>query len=122
MYDIGWNYKYLNFVKQIVDGVEVELALQPVKNLSLTANYTLITGDEQTQSRKTVKDTTYSYLLRRPKNNFNINIGYQFTKGVFASISGKSVSSRHDVGGLRRARRAAGDRPPGFRLDRKSVV
>jgi vitamin B12 transporter len=96
------NYKYFNFVKQIVDGVEVELALQPVKNLSLTANYTLITGDEQTQSRKTVKDTTYSYLLRRPKNNFNINIGYQFTKGVFASISGKSVSSRHDVGGYRK--------------------
>jgi vitamin B12 transporter len=96
------NYKYFNFVKQIVDGVEVELAIQPVKNLSVTANYTLITGDEQTQSRKTVKDTTYGYLLRRPKNNFNINIGYQFTKAVFASISGKSVSSRHDVGGYRK--------------------
>ncbi len=96
------NFKYFNFVKQIVDGVELELTAQPVKNLSITANYTLITGEEQTQSRKNVKDTTYNYLLRRPKNNFNITIGYQITKNIFASFSGKSVSSRNDVGGYRK--------------------
>ena len=96
------NYKYFNFVKQIVDGVELELAVVPVKNLSLTANYTLITGEEKTQSRKNVHDTTYNYLLRRPKNNININIGYQFCKDVFVSISGKSVSSRYDVGGYKK--------------------
>jgi len=96
------SYKYFNYVKQIVDGVEVELTVQPVKNLNVTANYTLITGDEQTQSRKNTHDTTYSYLLRRPKNNFNINIGYQFCKEIFASVSGKSVSSRYDVGGYRK--------------------
>ena len=96
------NFKYFNFVKQVVDGVELELAVIPVKNLSITANYTLITGDEQTQSRKNTHDTTYSYLLRRPKHNINLNIGYQFTKNLFASISGKSVSSRHDVGGYRK--------------------
>jgi vitamin B12 transporter len=37
--------------------------------------------------------------LRRPKSNVNLNIGYQFTKDIFASISAKSVSSRYDVGG-----------------------
>jgi vitamin B12 transporter len=47
-------------------------------------------------------DTTYSYLLRRPKNNFNINAGYQFTKDFFVSITGKSVSKRYDVGGYRK--------------------
>ncbi len=96
------NFKYFNFVKQIAEGAEVELTAQPVKHLSITANYTLITGKEQTQSRKNVKDTTYNYLLRRPRNNFNINIGYQFTKNIFASFSGKSVSSRNDVGGYRK--------------------
>ena len=96
------NFKYFNFVKQIVDGVELELTAQPVKNFSITANYTVITGDEQTQSRKSVKDTTYSYLLRRPKNNFNITTGYQFTKDFFVSITGKSVSKRYDVGGYRK--------------------
>lgn len=96
------NFKYFNYVKQIVDGVEVELTAEPVKSMTVTANYTLITGDEQTQSRKNVHDTTYSYLLRRPKNNFNCNIGYQFNKGIYASITGKSVSSRYDVGGYRK--------------------
>ncbi len=96
------NFKYFNFVKQVVDGVELELTAAPVKNLNITANYTYLNGDEKTQSRKSVKDTTYSYLLRRPKNNFNINIGYQFCKDIFASISGKLVSSRQDVGGYRK--------------------
>jgi vitamin B12 transporter len=96
------NFKYFNFVKQVVDGVELELTVQPVKNLNVTANYTLITGEEQTQSRKNVHDTTYSYLLRRPKNNFNITVGYQFTKDIFVSVSGKSVSKRYDVGGYKK--------------------
>lgn len=96
------NFKYFNYVKQVVDGVELELSMAPVKNLSITANYTLITGSEQTQSRKNVHDTTYNYLLRRPKNNINLNIGYQFTKTLYAAITGKSVSSRYDVGGYRK--------------------
>jgi len=96
------NFKYFNFVKQVVDGVELELTVNPVKNLSVTANYTLITGEEQTQSRKNVHDTTYNYLLRRPKNSFNATVGYQFTKDIFVSVSGKSVSKRYDVGGYRK--------------------
>jgi vitamin B12 transporter len=96
------NFKYFNFVKQVVDGVELELTAAPVKNLSIAANYTYINGDEKTQSRKNTHDTTYSYLLRRPKSNFNITAGYQFCKNVFVSVSGKSVSSRYDVGGYKK--------------------
>jgi len=96
------NFKYFNFVKQVVDGVELELAVKPVKNLSISANYTFITGDEQTQSRKNTHDTTYGYLLRRPKHNVNMNIGYQFTSSIYVSVSGKSVSSRYDVGGYQK--------------------
>lgn len=96
------NFKYFNFVKQIVDGIETELTLKPVKNLSITGNYTFIAGDEQTQSRKNNHDTTYSYLLRRPKHSLNLTAGYQFGKDVHVAITGKSVSSRYDVGGYQK--------------------
>ncbi len=99
---IDYNYnsfQYFNFVKQTVKGFELELTARPVKPLLITANYTLITGEEQTQSRKSFGDTTYSHLLRRPKHNININIGYQFSPALFVSINGKSVSSRYDTGG-----------------------
>jgi len=76
--------------------------VRPVKNLNINANYTLITGEEHTQSRKSTNDTTYSYLLRRPKHNINLGISYQFTKSLSAGISAKSVSSRHDVGGYKK--------------------
>ncbi len=93
------NFKYYNFVKQTVNGLELELTANPVEKLHLSANYTLVMGNEETQSRKSTHDTTYEYFLRRPKHNVNANIGYQFTKEFFVSINAKSVSSRYDVGG-----------------------
>ena len=101
---IDYNYstsKYFNFVKQTVKGLELELSARPTQKLNISANYTLIIGNEQTQSRKSFNDTSYNHLLRRPKHNINLNIGYQFSKGLFASISAKSVSSRYDVGGYK---------------------
>jgi vitamin B12 transporter len=95
-------FNYFNFVKQTVNGLELEVLYKPVPKLAISANYTFITGEEQTQSRKNFKDTSYNYLLRRPKHNFNLNIGYNFTKDLFVSISAKSVSSRYDVGGYKR--------------------
>jgi vitamin B12 transporter len=95
-------FKYFNFVKQTVNGLELELTARPTKQLNISANYTLITGDEQTQSRKSFHDTSYNHLLRRPKHNINLHIGYQFNKSLFASISAKSVSSRYDVGGYKK--------------------
>jgi vitamin B12 transporter len=102
---IDYNYttfKYFNFVKQTVDGLELELTARPTDKLSISGNYTLITGEEQTQSRANYHDTTYNHLLRRPKNSFNLTVGYQFTKGLFVSVSGKSVSDRYDVGGYQK--------------------
>ncbi len=101
---IDYNYttfQYFNFVKQTINGLELELSLRPTEKLNISANYTLITGNEQTQSRKSFNDTSYNHLLRRPRHTINLNIGYQFTKGLFASVSAKSVSSRYDVGGYK---------------------
>ncbi len=96
------NFKYFNFVKQVVDGLELEISAQPVKKLYLSANYTLLTGIEKTQSRKSTNDTTYNHFLRRPKHNINLDISYRFTKDLSAGISAKSVSSRFDVGGYQK--------------------
>ncbi len=100
---IDYNYtsfKYFNFIKQIVKGFEFELSAKPIQKLSITANYTLVTGEEFTQNRKNFSDTSYKYLLRRPKHNANLTLGYQLNPALFASISGKAVSSRYDVGGF----------------------
>ncbi len=93
-------FQYFNLVKQSVDGIELELTLRPVKEFSITANYSYLTGDEQTQSREDFNDTTYTYLLRRPKSSFNILLGCQPTPSFYASLGAKAVSRRHDVGGF----------------------
>jgi len=102
---IDYNYvsfKYFNFVKQIVRGLEYELNVQATKQLNITANYTLIVSQENTQSRVNFKDTAYNYLLRRPRHNINVNIGYQLSEALYASVSGKYVSKRKDVGGYKK--------------------
>ncbi|MBC7652563.1 MAG: TonB-dependent receptor [Deinococcales bacterium] len=98
----GYPTGYFNFASQVVRGLEYEVSINPTKKLNITGNYTYLVGEEATQSRVNFKDTAYSYLLRRPKHNLNITAGYQFTKGLYASITGKYVSSRQDVGGYKK--------------------
>lgn len=92
-------YQYFNFLEQNVKGLEYEINLTIAKKLSVTANYTFIAGEERTQSRLTTADSTYEYLLRRPKHNINVTLGYQLLPSLYVSVNGKYVSSRHDVGG-----------------------
>ena len=104
---IDYNYitfQYFNYVKQVVNGIEFEATVKPVKQLNFTANYTWISSLETTQNRLTNKDTvTYNYSLRRPKHSFNINIGWQPNEQLYFSITGKYVSKRYDVGGYQMA-------------------
>jgi vitamin B12 transporter len=95
------NYRYYNFISQKVDGFEVEATWQPVAGLNISGNYTYLHPKETSQSRVDFSDTTYSYLLRRPKHNLNLTAGYQTPSGPFVSLSGKYVSSRYDVGGYK---------------------
>jgi vitamin B12 transporter len=94
---------YFNFIQQIVKGIEYEVSIQPTTKLSITGNYTYLASEENTQSRINFKDSTYKYLLRRPKHTINLNISYQFTPAFYASITGKYVSKRNDVGGYKKA-------------------
>jgi vitamin B12 transporter len=97
------NFKYFNYVKQKVTGLEYEVTVQATKALTITANYTYIRVDETTQSRITAKDTAYTYALRRPQHAINLSMGYQFTPQLYVSVRGQSVGKRYDVGGYRRA-------------------
>ncbi len=93
------NFKYFNDIRQIVRGMEVELTAHPVEALSISANYSYLVPDETTQLRTDfTKDTTYTYLLRRPRHHVNATVGYEY-KDFFVSVSGKYVSKRYDAGG-----------------------
>jgi vitamin B12 transporter len=100
---IDYNYitfKYFNYIKQVVNGLELEATVKPVTKLNISANYTWLASEETTQNRVTNKDTvTYDYLLRRPKHSINANIGWILTEKLYLSVAGKYVSSRRDVGG-----------------------
>lgn len=95
------NFKYYNYIKQTVNGAEFETKVEPVKNLTISANYTYLTPNEQSQSRVTFKDTAYDHLLRRPQHSFNVTAGYQFGNSLYVSAAGKYVGSRYDVGGYK---------------------
>ena len=94
-------FQYFNFAKQTVNGIEFESKILPVKNLTLTANYTYLKPREENQSRITFKDSVYKYLLRRPEHNFNITAAYNFDNGLYISASGKYVGKRYDFGGYK---------------------
>jgi vitamin B12 transporter len=104
---IDYNYisfKYFNYLKQTVNGLELELNAKPTESINITANYALLSSEEITQNRVTTKDTVaYPYLLRRPKHNLNLILGIEPVKGLTISLSGKYLSSRYDVGGYKKA-------------------
>ena len=97
------SFKYFNYVNQATRGIEYELSFKPTEQLTFTGNYTFITAQETTQSRINFKDTVYNYSLRRPTHSINITAGYRFTKGLYASFSGKYISNRYDVGAYKKA-------------------
>ncbi|HSU27564.1 MAG TPA: TonB-dependent receptor, partial [Chitinophagaceae bacterium] len=47
----------------------------------------------------TFNDTTYKYLLRRPKSSGHIHLGYTCNPNWYISLGVKFASDRYDVGG-----------------------
>lgn len=92
-------FSYFNINQQTVSGLEWETNLKPVKGFTISGNYTLLLSEESSQSRITTKDTSYNYLLRRPKHNINLSASVNITDKFSAGITGKYVSERYDAGG-----------------------
>jgi vitamin B12 transporter len=102
---IDFNYlsnKYFNTNEQTVSGVELESRFQPVKQLTISLNYTYLHPEERSQSRVTFKDTVYQYLLRRPRHHFNLHLGYSFENRLYLSAAAKYLSKRQDIGGYKK--------------------
>ena len=94
------DYNFFNFIKQKVNGLELEFRQQINDKQQLSLNYTLLNGQETNQNRITTSDTiTYNYLLKRPKHSFNLLYQIQLGKKWDASIGARYVSKRYDVGG-----------------------
>ena len=102
---IDFNYisfKYFNINEQIVKGVELESKIHLIKQLAISLNYTYLDPHELSQSRISFKDTAYQYLLRRPRHNINLYLGYSFENGIYISAGAKYVSKRYDIGGYKK--------------------
>ena len=94
------DYNFFNFIKQKVNGIEIELNHRLPHGQSVGVNYTLLNGQETNQNRITTTDTiTYNYLLKRPKHNLQMMYNIAFNPKWQASLSGRFISSRYDVGG-----------------------
>jgi vitamin B12 transporter len=94
------DYNFFNFIKQKVNGIEIELNHRLPHGQSVGVNYTLLNGQETNQNRITTTDTiTYNYLLKRPKHSLQMQYNVAINKKWQASLSGRYISSRYDVGG-----------------------
>lgn len=87
--------KYANYNKQNDKGLEVELALHPVKGLDIKVFYAYVEGQVTTQAG--TKDTTYDNLVRRPNHSGGLNIGYKVLPKLFVSTNIRHVGTRNDL-------------------------
>ena len=94
------DYNFFNFIKQSVQGLELELTHRINSKHQFNINYTLLNGKETNQNRLTYSDTiTYHYLLKRPKHVAQIQYQIKFNEKLNAQLSGRYISKRYDVGG-----------------------
>jgi vitamin B12 transporter len=94
------DYNFFNFIQQKVNGLEIEVQHPINAQHSFSLNYTLMNGQETNQNRITTTDTiTYNYLLKRPKHSLNLQWHYAINKKWDASLTGRFISERKDVGG-----------------------
>lgn len=94
------DYNFFNFIQQKVNGLEIEVQHPVNAQHSFSLNYTLMNGQETNQNRITTTDTiTYNYLLKRPKHSLNLQWYYTINKKWDASLTGRFISERKDVGG-----------------------
>ena len=82
--------QYKNEDKQKDHGVEAELEWKN-ESWSIAANYSFVDGKISTKDFNG-KDTTFYNLFRRPKNTFNLTVGYSPLKALYVSAHARVVS------------------------------
>jgi vitamin B12 transporter len=72
---------YVNLSEQNNQGIEIEPTVQINNALSVRGFYAFVDGDN---------------LIRKPKNTFGVNVGYQATAKLFVSANFKAFDARKD--------------------------
>ncbi|MBK7653367.1 MAG: TonB-dependent receptor [Flammeovirgaceae bacterium] len=85
----------LNLDKQTDKGVDLEVSSQLSSKLKVSAFYAFVTGEVTTKMNN--QDTVFNNLIRRPKNSFGINVGYQFSNRLYANLNLKAFGKRNDL-------------------------
>ena len=83
--------QYLNGRTQKDKGFEIEFNSKPADDLNLNAWYSFVEGKGQDADGNDI-----DYLLRRPKNTFGLNGGYQFSPKVSFNLTYKYIGERLD--------------------------
>jgi vitamin B12 transporter len=89
--DANYNSYYVNLDKEDAHGFELEGSYK-LNAWTFSANYTYTSGKITTPLGG--KDTTYNNLYDRPKDLVNASVSLQATKGLFLSLSLRTVGSR----------------------------
>ncbi|MFA3783915.1 TonB-dependent receptor plug domain-containing protein [Melioribacteraceae bacterium 4301-Me] len=92
MFSFDENFKAINVAKASMKGIEFNLTGYRINRFNFSINYTLTnTKDEY------VKSTDYNLpLLRRPKNQAFLLVGYDFNTDVNLQLQVKYVGERYD--------------------------
>jgi len=92
MFGYDANFKTINIAKASSKGLEIYSTLSDLNGISFNVNYTYNeTKDEYENSSDYNKQ-----LLRRPKHQFYLSIGYQLTDKILLNSSLKYVGKRDD--------------------------
>ncbi|HEV8285091.1 MAG TPA: TonB-dependent receptor [Chitinophagaceae bacterium] len=85
---------YENRDKQHDYGAEVEVSYAVNKQITIKVNYAYVDG--KITQKLASKDTSYYNLIRRPKHNAHLFVGYQINKNLFISSSLQVTGKRID--------------------------
>ena len=84
-------FAYINIARTRADGVEAEIALNPVDALNFTANYSYINSEDRTPGANFGRD-----LVRRPRQTVSTSIDYRFPFGLSAGATISHVGDSFD--------------------------
>jgi vitamin B12 transporter len=88
--------KYLNFDKQEDSGFEFEFTAKASDELTINGNYTYVDGTLTTKDYATNAERKVTGLLRRPRNQYNLNATLQATKKMSFNLGLQSFGKRYD--------------------------
>ena len=96
-----FNFQYLNFAKQVDNGIEINAQIKLNNTFNLTGNYTYVAGllaskfkSNQNSANAFGKDSSFNNLYRRPNSMGNISLNYSNNKNLTVQLQGQFVGKR----------------------------